>query len=273
MKDINTHNRLIDWIDQLASKGKTSFSIEELRAAFPENSEISINRSINRLFKKNKIISISNGYYLIISSQYASRGILPPTIFLDGLMKYYKRPYYLALLNAAVFHGASHQQPQEFFVVTEFPQMRVTNKKGIKISYISRKTVPEQYTENRKTETGYIKISSPILTATDLIQFQKRVGGLSRVATVLEELADEIKPESITKEFVKEIPLVTLQRLGYILDKILNKDTIAEKLYNTCLQAELKFNRKPLSESGEKKGFPFDEKWKVIINTEVESDI
>ena len=90
---------------------------------------------------------------------------------------------------------------------------------------------------------------------------------------MLEELADEIKPESITKEFVKEIPLVTLQRLGYILDKILNKDTIAEKLYNTCLQAELKFNRKPLSESGEKKGFPFDEKWKVIINTEVESDI
>jgi predicted transcriptional regulator of viral defense system len=188
-------------------------------------------------------------------------------------MNYNNRKYYLALLNAAVFHGASHQQPQEFFVITGFPQMRVTNKKGIKINYISKKNISENFTESRKTETGYIKISSPILTATDLIQFQKRVGGLSRVATVLEELSDEIKSEHITEEFVKEIPLVTLQRLGYILDKILNKKIIAEQLYNTCLQAELKFNRKPLSESGEKKGFPFDEKWKMIINTEVESDI
>jgi predicted transcriptional regulator of viral defense system len=273
MKDVNAHKRIIDWLDQLASKGKTAFSIEELRAAFPENSDASLSLAINRLSKKNKVISISNGYYLIISAQYASKGILPPTVFLDGLMKYCNKKYYLALLNAAVFHGASHQQPQEFFVVTEFPQMRVTNKKGIKISYISRKTVFEKYTENRKTETGYIKISSPILTATDLVQFQKRVGSLSRVATVLEELSDEIKTENITEEFVKEIPLVTLQRLGYILDKILNKVNIAEALYNTCIKANLKFNRKPLSESGEKKGFPFDEKWKIIINSEVEPDI
>ena len=273
MKDVNTHKRLIDWIDQIAAKGKIAFSIEELRTTFPENSDASLNLAINRLSKKNKVISVSNGYYLIIPTQYASRGILPPTIFLDGLMKYNNRPYYLALLNAAVFHGASHQQPQEFFVITGFPQMRVTNKKGIKINYISKKNISEKYTESQKTETGYIKISSAILTATDLIQFQKRVGGLSRVATVLEELSDEIKSEHITEEFVKEIPLVTLQRLGYVLDKILNKKIIAEQLYNTCLQADLKFNRKPLSESGEKKGFPFDEKWKMIINTEVESDI
>ena len=90
---------------------------------------------------------------------------------------------------------------------------------------------------------------------------------------MLEELTVEIKADSITVDFVKEIPLVTLQRLGYILDKILNKEILAEKLYNTCLLAELKFNRKPLSESGEKKGFPFNEKWKLIINIEVEPDI
>lgn len=273
MKDINTHKKLINWVDQLASQGKSAFSIEELRAAFPENSDASLNLSINRLSKKNKVLSISNGYYLIISAQYSSRGILPPTMFLDGLMKYNSRQYYLALLNAAVFHGASHQQPQEFFVITGFPQMRITNKKGIKINYISKKTIPEKHIESLKTETGYVKISSSILTATDLVQFQKRVGGLSRVATVLEELADEIKPESITEEFVKEISLVTLQRLGYILDKILNKVNISEALYDTCIKANLKFNRKPLSESGEKKGFPFDEKWKVIINSKVEPDI
>lgn len=98
MNDLNTHKRLIDWIDQLAAKGKIAFSIEELRVAFPENSDASLNLAIKRLSKKNKVISVSNGFYLIISSQYDSRGILPPTVFLDGLMNYYKKPYYLALL-------------------------------------------------------------------------------------------------------------------------------------------------------------------------------
>lgn len=39
MNNLNTHKRLIDWIDQLAAKGKRAFSIEEMRVAFPENSD------------------------------------------------------------------------------------------------------------------------------------------------------------------------------------------------------------------------------------------
>jgi hypothetical protein len=54
MKDVNTHKRLIDWIDQLAAKGKIAFSIEELRGAFPKNSDSSLNLAINRLSKKTK---------------------------------------------------------------------------------------------------------------------------------------------------------------------------------------------------------------------------
>lgn len=264
--------RLTDWKDDLLAKGRNSFSLEQVKKAFPTHSEIAVKRSLNRLSVKGEIVSIYKGYYLIISSQYASRGILPPTIYIDALMKYLNRPYYMGLLNAAALHGASHQQPQEFFVFTNFPVLRDTKRKGILVNYISIKNFPEKLLEERKTESGYLKISSPELTAIDLINFEKRVGGLDRVSTVLNELSDEIKPEKFNPAFLKVVSSVSVQRLGYILDKVLEKTELAEQLYLTCKKEKIKFYRKPLKASGKVKGFTFDEKWKIIINTDIEHE-
>lgn len=271
MKDAN-HISLVDWVDELMTRGKTAFTIEDVRSNFPHHSEGNLKLALNRLFKKGKAISIHKGYYLVLSPQYQLRGVLPPTIYLDGLMKYLKRPYYLGLLNAAAFYGAAHQQPQEFFVFTDFPQLRPVNKKGIKVNYISINNIPEKFLESRKTESGYLRISSPELTAVDLIHFEKRIGGLSRAATVLNDLADEIKIEKINPDFLKQVTAISLQRLGYILDKVLNKTELADHLHRECLKAKIKFYRKPLSAQGKLKGFASDEKWKVIINTDIEPD-
>jgi predicted transcriptional regulator of viral defense system len=76
----------------------------------------------------------------------------------------------------------------------------------------------------------------------------------------------------LDSSFLTHVSAVSIQRLGYILKKVLNKKELAEKLYNQCKASEIKFYRKPLSSNGEKKGFAFDEKWKLIINTEIEPD-
>ena len=122
---------LSDWVDSLASKGKNSFSLNDARTAFAHDKEATLRSKLSRLTQKGKITSIHKGYYLIITPQYISRGILPPPLFIDGLMKFLERPYYVGLLNAAAFYGAAHQQPQEFFVFTNFPALRPTTKKGI----------------------------------------------------------------------------------------------------------------------------------------------
>jgi hypothetical protein len=96
-------------------------------------------------------------------------------MFLDGLMKFLQRHHYVGLLNAAALHGASHQQPQEYFVLTGYPVLRSTNKKGVKINYISTRLFPPGILlEKRKTETGYINVSNPILTGLDLVNFEKK---------------------------------------------------------------------------------------------------
>lgn len=200
------------------------------------------------------------------------RGILPPPLFIDGLMKFLERPYYVGLLNAASFHGAAHQQPQEYFVFTKFPVLRPTRKKSIKINYISKKGIPEHLLEKRKTETGLINISSPELTAMDLVQFDKHIGGLNRAATVLNELSEVIKPEQINEGLLKEVPVTAIQRLGFLLDLILRKEEIGKRLYDESKKAGLEFFRIPLKLSTETKGFSADGRWKVIVNSEIEID-
>lgn len=270
MEKVKENQRLETWVEMQLSIGKFGFALETLRQSFHEQSETAIKSALKRLSDKGKIISVFKGYYLIISPQYASKGILPPVIFLDEFMKFLHRPYYLSLLSAAAFHGASHQQPQEFFVITNFPVLRSTRKKGLKVNYISKREISEQQLEIRKTESGYLKISNPALTATDLIQFEKRVGGMNRVASVLNELAEVIKPTDFDKLFIENTPVTALQRLGYILDKVIENKILADSLYEMLIQNKAKMFRVPLKASAPTKGFSSDERWKVIVNTEID---
>lgn len=261
-----------DWVNQLLMEGKFAFALHQLRTGFPEQSATANKFALKRLVDKEQIISIHKGYYLIIPPQYRSKGVLPPSLFLDAFMKELKRPYYLALLNAAAYHGSAHQRPQEFFVVTNFPVLRPMQKKGLKINFISKKEIPDQLLDTRKTEAGYLKISNPVLTATDLIQYAKRTGGINRVATVLSELAERIQPDAFDNHLLQHVPVTALQRLGYLLDKVLNNQSLADGLYQALQKNESLLFRIPLKASAPAKGFATDEKWKVILNTTIEPE-
>jgi len=259
-----------DWTNDLLARGRYAFALHQLRAAFPKQSGVANKSALKRLVDKGQILSIHKGYYLILPPQYRSKGILPPALFLDAMMKELDRPYYLALLNAAAYHGASHQQPQEFFVVTILPALRPMQKRGLKLNYISKKEIPDKLLDTKKTEAGYLKISNPVLTATDLIQYAKRVGGLNRVATVLAELAESMKPVGFNSALLQHVPVTALQRLGYLLDKVIGNQPLADALYEALEKNNATLFRIPLKAAARDKGFPSDEKWKVIINTTIE---
>jgi predicted transcriptional regulator of viral defense system len=272
VKLAKTNVNLEKWVEQQLSLGRYGFALSVLRNYFDEQTETALKFALKRLTAKGKILSVFKGYYLILPPQYSRKGILPPTLFLDTFMKFLERPYYVALLNAAAYHGASHQQPQEYFVVTTFPVLRATHKKSLKINYISIKQVPEKLLEQRKTEAGYLSISNAALTATDLIQFEKRIGGLNRAVTVLNELADVIQITDFNSELLNYAPTTALQRLGYLLEFTCYKHQLANALYAAMEEQALNRFRIPLKTSGVIKGFPSENRWKVIVNTEIEID-
>jgi len=269
----NSVLRLNAWIENLQARGEWSFSLSQAKNELLNYSDVALKRAISRLSVKGNIVSIYKGYYLILPPQYAKAGVLPPELFIDAFFEFLDRPYYVSLLNAAALHGASHQQPQEFFITTGFPSMRPTHKNGMKINYISIGKFPGKLLEKRKTEAGYINISNPVLTATDMVQFEKRIGGINRAATVLVELSEILRPEDFDGEIIKQSPVTTLQRLGFILENACHDTELADALFTALQQNQMKLYRIPLKTSVKTEGYSSANRWKVIVNTIIETDI
>jgi len=264
-------NYLLTWIEKQQSWGRYVFSLDQVRKDFPDFSKAAIILSLNRLSKKSRIISVYKGFYLIVPPEYSARGVLPPLNFIDELMTFVGKPYYVGLLSAAALHGAAHQQPQEFFVVTTTKQIK-TQKKGIVINYFTRKNIPQNLLEKRKTESGYAYISSPELTAADLVYYHNRIGGINRVCMVINELSEVIKAERITTELTEKLSIPTIQRLGFIFDRLVSQPELADKLYKVSQKEKKTFFLQPLKAGGERTGFETDEKWKIIINADIDLD-
>lgn len=271
LETTRNRNYLLNWVENQQSWGKYAFNLSQIKNDFPELSESALKRALDRLSNKGRIVSVYKGFYIIVPPEYTTRGVLPPMLFIDKMMQFVGKPYYVGLLSAAALQGAAHQQPQEFFVITDSVQT-TTLKKGLKINYITKKNIPDNFLKKRKTEMGYVNVSNPELTAIDLIYYNNRIGGINRAASVLNELAEVMKPENITGELIEAFSIPSIQRLGYILDAVLGREILADKLYSESKNLKKDFFRQPLKAGKEKTGFPTNERWKIIINTDIEID-
>ena len=102
-------------IDDLASNGRYHFTMEEMRSALGV-SAAAARAALRRLSRKGLIASPLRGFYVVLPPEYRRLGCLPAEQFVPALMAGLKRPYYVALLSAAQYHGAAHHRPQEFQV-------------------------------------------------------------------------------------------------------------------------------------------------------------
>jgi predicted transcriptional regulator of viral defense system len=268
------YSKIGQWVEELPKRGKTIFSKQEVEKQFPSLSYYSIRNSLNRLAKKKKIQSVWRDFYAVILPEYGLRGIIPPIEYIDQLMRFLDKDYYVALLSAASLQGAAHQAPMEFFVITNSRILRDKQKDDIKINFVTKKNIPIQHVTQVMVNSGYVNVSSPELTAFDLIIYEKNVGGINRIATVLSELAETLNFENISIEFLKSLNIAIIQRLGYLLELLEFKE-LATVLWQKSKAADIKFRRYPLSVLSEKKNysdFQINDKWKIVINEEIDID-
>ena len=263
---------LSDWIEYKEIRGYYTFTKEDIERQFPAASKVYIKTALHRLVARSRIISPWRNFYVIIPVEYSLKGIIPPVFYMDQLMAYLDKRYYVSLLNAAAFYGASHQRVQTFSVMVEQPSLRNTSKNGTPILFFSKKEIRMEFVRKHKTQTGYINVSSPELTAIDLMENEKSVGGLNRVCTVLNELVDVINLDSLDDSFFKISPTPVFQRLGYIFDHILEREDLAEILYSKIAVAGLKLRKVPFKINKPTEGCKVDKRWKMIINQEIEID-
>ncbi|KAF5277940.1 hypothetical protein FQR65_LT15906 [Abscondita terminalis] len=141
------------------------------------------------------VVMVRREFYVIVPPEYRAKGIIPTSLYVNDLMKFLNRDYYVGLLNAAAYHGAAHQQPQNYSIITEGIALRPIKNDKVDIHFYIKKSWNKQDIIKKKVDTGYINISSPELTALDLISYYNEVGGFNRVATVIEELKEVIQAE------------------------------------------------------------------------------
>ena len=267
--------KLRDWILDLPKRGKITFSNDDICRLYPSLNKLTVASVLRRLVESGKIQSVWHGFYVIVPVEYELKGVVPPLFYIDQLMNYLQKDYYIGLLNAASFYGAAHQQPQEFTVIVNGKSLRDKHKNGVKINFVSKKEIPYAFLRKNTTKTGYVSVSSPELTALDLLFYQKEIGGLSRAGTVLHELVEEMDFDKITPDFLKLFPATAIQRFGYLLEEVLEYGDRAEKLSEKVKQAGIKFRKtllKPEIHIRELQECEQNEIWKIVINEEIEID-
>jgi len=262
LPDLNT------FVNQRQSQGLYYFIREDARKAL-RISDTALKQAASRLIKKKRIVRVFSGFYVIIPLEYAATAMLPPEWFVADLMAYIGQPYYVGLLSAAVLHGAAHQQPQQFQIVTDKP-LREVRLKTLAIRFITKANFPKTATVQKKVQTGFINVSSPEATAFDLLRYAKTIGGLNSVLTVLKELGELLNADILVKAGQADGNLAYAQRLGWLLEQAGFAAAVAKlavwvSKQNPCMAK--------LEPSLPVRGAQKNDCWRLLINTTVEADL
>ena len=140
-----------EWIRNREQHGQVTFSVAEVREAFPTHSPKGLKTELSRTVKRGRIIAVYRGFYVIIPVQYQLKHIVPPQFYLDALMQHIGKPYYVCLLSAATLYAAAHQRPMQYQVMTVIPRISMS------------RTVPRRALRSPRTsptDSGGVVISS-----------------------------------------------------------------------------------------------------------------
>lgn len=260
------HRPLARIVEDLQARGQYTVTAAEL-TGLAGGSAVAFRAALRRLKSRGRIASPRRGFFVLVPLEYREAGSPPASWFIEALARFLKQPYYVGLLTAAALHGAAHQQPMAFQVMTDRPTRPVRVGRVHIHFHVSRliKTAP---TVRVQTETGSMRVSTPEATAFDLVRFARASGHLSNVATVLGELTEKVDAKALAK-LANAYAVPDVQRLGYLLDR-LGRGTLAQALHRRLQKAR----RRPVllapgQTKSRKRPHP---RWSVVANEVVEVD-
>lgn len=79
-----------------------------------------------------------------------------------------------------------------------------------------------------------------------------------------------LKPSDFNNDILAHAAVTALQRLGYLLEFACLNSDLSNALIKKMAQQKLRLFRIPLKASEQTKGFFSDNRWKVIVNTEID---
>lgn len=256
-----TNGLTSDILRTFQAQGKKTFSVREMVAMKSGDKKLAY-KAITRLLDKKLIAPLAKGYYVIFSpAEFETRKCSANDV-IDQLMQYKQADYYVGLLSAALYYGATHYRPMVFQVVTNKKIFKTTKQNTIKqLELHFKKKFPMKCIQKVNGQYGYINYSSPALTMYDLFKYENHVGGIDNIILVIKELLPELTMTDLTTLLSIRLENAYLQRLGYLLNKLNMtefSDTIKEKI--TLTSVYIKFSRQATAIGVRNKA------WRIIDN-------
>ncbi len=258
--------RAREFIQGLAANGRHDFTTDEAIATV-DGEPAAVRAQLRRLKQQGLIAEPVRSFHVIVPPEYKRLGCLPAEQFIPQLMDLRGDPYYVALLSAAQRHGAAHQRPQAVQVMVRKNRSAIECGE-VRVEFVARGDLERMPVTKVNTPRGVVRYSTPEVTALELVGYPKHAGGMSNVATVLSELAEEMKGGRLA-EVAQLSPVSWSQRLGYLLELVGESD-LAQALapfVKANARSHTRLRRAVGTAGGHR-----DASWKLIVNVEVELD-
>ena len=265
------------YLDQLLSRGRAYFSMEEALSALGLGRGAFI-AAAARLAKKGRLASPRRGFYLILRPEDRTAGAPDPVRWIDPLMRYLELDYRVSLLRAAAFHGSSHQAAMVFQVIAP-KQLRSFELGRHRLQFLyqeptafARVNQPE-WLGQMKSEAGYARVAGVELALLDSARYFHKAAGINGVAQIVKDLGAKADPRRLAKA-AEAYEYASVRRLGYLLE-LFGHARQADVLEHFARLAKsmkpLDPSIKPLTQTlaglQEKNA-----RWKLLINEAVETD-
>jgi len=229
------YSPLTHLLDAAERSGKLNLRTADIAQALPGVSADGLRQALHRQQRKGRIVSASRGsqHWVIVPLQDASAGAPPLEAWLDAyLSKTLGVPYYVGLLSAAEVYGASPQAVMVTQVMS--PGVRRPVQVGRhRLVFLKCARVADMPTRCFETPHGRFKVSTPELTALDLIARQQVAGGMTRIVEIFQTLAPDMTTDGLTTALNAAQETPSAQRLGALLcqlDQALLANLVADWL-------------------------------------------
>lgn len=258
---------LADW---LIARGRHFVTTDEVAALVGVGPGV-VPISLQRAREARKIVSVTKGGWVPVPPEYREVGAPPALDYIDPMMRHLGHPYYVGFLSAAQMYGASHQAPMALQIAT--PALLRDKLIGrSRIEFIRRAATASRPTRLHNVPTGRVVVATPAVVVLDIVESPRQGAGLDNAATVIGDLLhEEVLDGGALAEAASDYPTRVVQRVGHLVEFMGNavdkpidlaplEELVADAVY-TPLDP-----RQPTTGTR-------DERWHVVVNTEIEHDL
>jgi hypothetical protein len=269
-----TSGAVSDLVDRVQQSGRYTLSGDEIDAALPGLHPTTRTVALRTLVKAHRVVRPlpRHEFFVIVPHEYYSIGAPPLAWYVDAFMRYLRQPtYYVGLLTAAEWNGASHFAAQETQIIVPV-QLRPLLVGRERLRFVVNHRVAATPVRVHATDVASVRVSTPAATVVDLLRYPRAVGGLTTITTVMSELRRAISPAGLREALDAARDVTAAQRLGYVLER-LGHDRGADAAAR-WLRPHRRFLRsRPLDPMAPIAGSPTDSRWHIRVNANLDINV